>query len=160
MRILVVSDSHGNSARLRRAVRLHKEAEVVLFLGDGAEEAEEIRRELPPERTLIAVRGNNDWGCSWPLTCTLCLEEKRIFMAHGHTYRVKYGLEAFCAAARAQQADIALFGHTHSPLTCYEDGLYLMNPGELSFRNGGPTYGILDITAAGVVPYVNPLPGD
>lgn len=41
-----------------------------------------------------------------------------------------------------------LFGHTHQPLTEYDDGLYMLNPGSL---HGGGTYGVLDITAAGVV---------
>ena len=157
LRRLVVSDSHGNETLLRRVARQHREAEVILFLGDGAEEAERLKLELPPEQTLVAVRGNNDWGCSFPDTCQLHLEGRRIFMAHGHTYRVKYGLQDFCSAARARQADLALFGHTHQSLTLYDDGLYLMNPGALSFGRGGPSYGLVDLTPAGIVAWVQPL---
>ena len=157
MRLLVVSDSHGNESLLRRVVRQHREAEVIIFLGDGTEEAERVRRELPPEQTLVAVRGNNDWGAGFPETCQLHLEGKRIFMAHGHTYRVKYGLKDFCDAARSRQADVALFGHTHQSLTLYEDGLYLMNPGALSYGRGGPSYGLVDLTPAGIVTWVQTL---
>lgn len=49
---------------------------------------------------------------------------------------------------RERQADLLLFGHTHQPLTDYEDGLYLMNPGSLGY---GGTYGYVDITPAGIV---------
>lgn len=115
-----------------------------IFRG-GAEEAERVSRELPPEQTLVAVRGNNDWGAGFPETCQLHLEGRRIFIAHGHTYRVKYGLKDFCDAARSRQADVALFGHTHQSLTLYEDGLYLMNPGALSYGRGGPSYGLVDL---------------
>ena len=38
MRILVVSDSHGNDANLRRAILAQPTAEVVIHLGDGEEE--------------------------------------------------------------------------------------------------------------------------
>ena len=40
-------------------------------------------------------------------------------------------------------ADILLFGHTHMPLTLYEDGLYIMNPG--SCHGYYASYGIIDI---------------
>ena len=52
-------------------------------------------------------------------------------------------------AAREQKADILLFGHTHNAMTDYDDGLYVMNPGSL--RGAYATYGILDITEAGIV---------
>ena len=38
MRILVLSDSHRDKISLMMAVKLHREADVVLFLGDGEED--------------------------------------------------------------------------------------------------------------------------
>ena len=93
--------------------------------------------------------GNCDWGSVLPYQGEYILNKKTIFYTHGHIYQVKYGLETFIAAARDRHADIALFGHTHDPMTDYRDGLYLMNPGSLSGSDG--TYGILDITPAGIV---------
>lgn len=37
MRILVLSDSHRDKISLMMAVKLHREADVVVFLGDGEE---------------------------------------------------------------------------------------------------------------------------
>lgn len=54
---------------------------------------------------------------------------KTIFVTHGHLYDAKSGLYRITSAAREAGADILLFGHTHMPLTLYEDGLYIMNPG-------------------------------
>lgn len=36
MRILVLSDSHRDKISLMMAVKLHREADVIVFLGDGA----------------------------------------------------------------------------------------------------------------------------
>ena len=47
-----------------------------------------------------------------------------------------------------RNADIVLFGHTHLPITEYDDELYLLNPGSLQYADG--TYGIIDITDAGI----------
>ena len=58
-------------------------------------------------------------------------------------------LSGYIHEARAKNADIALFGHTHRGLTRYEDGLYLMNPGSLT-RAGEHSYGIIDITDGGI----------
>ena len=149
MRVLVISDTHGDEQALCRAVEAQPTARVVLHLGDGVREAEAAASAYP-DREFHLIRGNNDWsaGRAYPLTQELLLSGKRVFLTHGHGYRVKMGLYDVVCAARERGADILLFGHTHQPLTDYEDGLYLMNPGSLGY---GGTYGIVDITLAGVV---------
>ena len=95
------------------------------------------------------MRGNCDWGSTLPTIGEITLEGKKIFYTHGHAYNVKYSLYQIVCAARERKADILLFGHTHQPLTDYEDGLYLMNPGSLHGTEG--SYGIVDLTPAGIV---------
>ncbi|NLJ32140.1 MAG: metallophosphoesterase [Clostridiales bacterium] len=148
MRILVVSDTHRNEAALRRAILSQPKAEIVIHLGDGEEEAE-LMKAYFPKKKFFQVCGNCDWGSTLPATGELTAEGKRIFYTHGHIYNVKYGLGEIVAAARAHKADILLFGHTHEPLCEYEAGLYILNPGSL--RGFGGTYGIVDITPAGIV---------
>ncbi len=149
MRILVISDTHGNETALFRVVEAQPTARVVIHLGDGVEEAEAAAAAFP-DREFHLIRGNNDWyaGRSYPLSEELLLGGRRLFCTHGHHYRVKMGLYDAVCAARERQADLLLFGHTHQPLTDYEDGLYLMNPGSLGY---GGTYGYVDITPAGIV---------
>ena len=65
MRILVVSDSHGNDGNLRRAILAQPKAEVVIHLGDGEEELLRAKRSFP-EKMFLAVRGNCDWGSACP----------------------------------------------------------------------------------------------
>ena len=148
MRILVVSDTHRDAFSLRAAILKQPRAEVVIHLGDGEEEAVEAKNSFP-DKMFLMVRGNYDWGSTLPPEGTARLCGKNIFYTHGYTYHVKYGMYEIISAARDRRADILLFGHTHEAMTAFRDGLYLMNPGSLC--GSGGTYGILDITPAGVV---------
>ncbi len=148
MRILVVSDTHRDSGALLRAILREPEAGTVIHLGDGAEEAEAMKLRFPLKK-FLQVCGNCDWGSSLPLDGFLTVGGKNIFYTHGHTYNVKYGLADVESAARRRKADVLLFGHTHCPLSKYDHGLYILNPGSLNGTEG--TYGTLDITPAGIV---------
>lgn len=155
MRILVISDTHGDESALRRAILAQPKAEVVIHLGDGELEMERARPSFP-ERMFLQVRGNCDWGSSLPATGLYTAEGAAIFYTHGHAYGVKAGLYNAICAAREQRARVLLFGHTHKALTDYDDGLYIMNPGSL----GGwqASYGTLDITPQGIVTNIVRLP--
>lgn len=155
MRILVTSDTHGDSASLRRAVLSQPKADIVIHLGDGGDDVERVRSSFP-ERTFLQVRGNCDWGSALPQTGEFEAGGKKIFYTHGHMYGVKSGDYTIISEARSRGADILLFGHTHQPREGYEDGLYIMNPGRLS--GWEPTYGIIDITEQGIVLNVMKLP--
>lgn len=148
MRILVVSDTHRDQYSLEQAILRQPKAEVVVHLGDGEDETELVKRKFP-EKMFLQVRGNCDWGSSLPADGEITLVGKKIFYTHGYTYDVKYGLYSICCTARDKKADILLFGHTHQALTEYDRGLYIMNPGSLHGSLG--TYGIIDITPAGIV---------
>ena len=69
--------------------------------------------------------------------------------------RVDYGIGTILKEAKAQGADIVLFGHTHERFSYYDSdsGIYLLNPGSLSEpRDGkGKSYGVIDIVKSGVV---------
>ncbi|MBQ9082132.1 MAG: YfcE family phosphodiesterase [Clostridia bacterium] len=155
MRVLVVSDSHRRRHMLAKAIKSQPSAEMILFLGDGVEEAEELSRELLPHQTMVMVRGNNDWCCSEPLERQLQIGDHKILMMHGHSRMVKYGIGGALEAARACGADILLFGHTHLPVCEYVDGIYVVNPGALSMpMNGFPTYAFIDIVPQGILPSI------
>lgn len=161
MKILVFSDSHGRSAAMERAVSLHRGAEYLLHAGDGAAEFE-LLSARHPELACAGVRGNCDpasvsVGSPAPLSCTLEIGGKRIFLTHGHTFSVKLGTDALIKRAAEADADIAVFGHTHQPLELFipgvgRNGLWLFNPGTVSGAGTGRfTYGIIEIRANGVL---------
>ena len=138
MRILVLSDSHRDKISLMMAVKLHREADVVVFLGDGEEDFQcEKMSSLLSLKEVHSVRGNCDVYSSLPSEETFACGGKTVFILHGHT----------------RCADIVLYGHTHIPKSEYIDNMYVMCPG--SIRDG--SYGIVDITDNGILCYTADL---
>lgn len=148
MKILVVSDTHGDLFSLKAAINASSAAEVIIHCGDGNSELE-ILKPLYPEKHFIGVRGNCDFCSSAENIETLNLEGKVIFVTHGHLYNAKYGLYRLSCAAREAGADLLLFGHTHTPLCTYDDGLYIVNPG--SCQGYKPSYAYIDISEQGIL---------
>ena len=64
------------------------------------------------------------------------MESVRVFYCHGHKYRVKSGLEQLAEEAKRRDCDVALYGHTHTPLITQMDGITLINPGSLRYNVG------------------------
>ena len=64
------------------------------------------------------------------------IEDKVIFLCHGDKYNVKYGLDEIEAKAKSIDADIVIFGHTHTPLNFKKDNIIYLNPGSVSLPRG------------------------
>lgn len=146
MRILVVSDSHGDVLSLRLAIEAQAKARMIIHLGDGERDMDAVSHLLEGMK-VVQVRGNTDFGVFSPNSCIETVEGKRLYCTHGDRENVKGGTGELKKIARDKEADIVLFGHTHVPASEYDDGLYLFNPG--SIRQG--QYGVVDITKAGIV---------
>ena len=65
MKLLVVSDVHGDLDALERAVDAEADADAVIFLGDGLREAEDLQ-DMRPELKIYSVRGNCDYASFAP----------------------------------------------------------------------------------------------
>ena len=100
----------------------------ILHLGDGASDATALHAQFP-HIPLQAVRGNCDFGGTFPLLNGLDIAGKHIVMTHGHRYGVKSGYAGLIRMGQEMDADILLFGHTH--IAHYEelDGMHILNPG-------------------------------
>lgn len=148
MRILVVSDSHGDKYNLIKAIDEQKSAEIIIHCGDSRGELSDLNL-LYKDKMIVAVKGNCDMGSTLENTQTINVCGKKIFVTHGHLFNAKYTLLNLCLKAREEKADILLFGHTHNPLNIYDDGLYILNPGSLHGYNA--TYGYIDVTDKGIL---------
>ncbi len=146
MRILVLSDSHGQALSMKKAIEAQPTAEVIVFLGDGHRDLEYCKS-LFPEKTYYAVKGNNDFHCDYPLRQIIELYGKRIYIAHGHYEYVKSSAARILTKARENECSIALHGHTHLQKTDYYDGTYIFCPGALY----NDEYGVIDITDNGII---------
>jgi putative phosphoesterase len=154
MRILVVSDTLGDLRTLLQIVKSQPTAEIIIHCGDGNEEAQYIKDSYR-DKMVVAVKGNCDWMCDAPSKEIIKVLGKKIFITHGHLYNAKFGLYNMVCAAREEEADVLLFGHTHNAMTEYDDGLYMMNPG--TCRGYGASYGYIDITEKGEI-FTNIVP--
>lgn len=146
MRILVVSDTHGDLRTLLKVVNSHPTAEVIIHCGDGDEQVQYLKNNYK-DKMIVGVRGNCDWCSQLPSKEILRICGKTIFITHGHLYNAKGTLYPLMCAAREEKADILLFGHTHNAMTYYEDGLHMLNPG--SCHGYMASYGFIDITEKG-----------
>ena len=142
MKILVLSDSHGNVSNMVAAVE--QTAPRMLFhLGDCWRDAEKLH-DLFPDIPLEQVPGNCDHRPSEPSERLLCLADKRILLCHGHTYGVKQSLLTAGYAAEEQNLDLFLFGHTHRPLVDRRGKTLFVNPGSIGdYRR--PFYAVVTI---------------
>lgn len=131
MKLCIASDSHGALGRL--CAMLEKEQpDILLFLGDGGQEAQQAGKLFGVP--VLCVAGNCDLCSQEPLTRTVTQGGVTFFMAHGHRFGVKQGLDAFASAVEQAGAGVGLFGHTHQPYGKAWGGLWLYNPG--SIREG------------------------
>lgn len=141
MKIIVISDSHGNTAMVKDIISTNSTAEVVIFCGDGCSDIEEIRY-LFPTKMIISVRGNCDWYCNSPDSTEITLCGKKIFITHGQLYGVKEYYSPLIAHGHNINADIVLFGHTHIQYASVDDSMLVMNPGSCAHSK---YFGIIEI---------------
>ncbi len=151
---------------MRKAIRLHPDAEVIFFLGDGLADIDEVALDFP-EKMFYAVRGNCDFrsialGNPVKKTEEVFIEGRKIVLTHGDLYDAKYGTDGLCIMAVSRDADIVLFGHTHTPYVNYfplddtdsaecDSGkpFYLFNPG--SIGEGKYSFGVITLSEGSVL---------
>lgn len=145
MKLLVFSDSHGNYSKMRAAVKLHPDAKMIIFLGDGLRDADTLFDEYK-SIPHAAVKGNCDFISTFGDETyldeqTIDVAGVRIFLCHGHKYGVKSSETHLWYRAREKEVNAAFFGHTHDPYDRYFEGIQLFNPGSI----GAGNYGVVHI---------------
>lgn len=146
MKLLIFSDSHGHVEPMLRAVEAEgaDTLSAVVHLGDGWRDAEELHA-LYPRIPLEQVPGNCDLGRFEDPERLVFFGSCPVLLCHGHTLGVKSSLLRASYEARERGAKALLFGHTHTPLIDYHEGLWLINPGSIGdYRR--PTCCVLTIT--------------
>ena len=151
-KILVVSDTHKKLIDFKKLLQIYEnEITDVIHLGDNCTDADDFI-DLYENLNFHVVKGNCDYTqrCSDFKLATF--EYAKIFMTHGHEYDVKFGLNTLCYEGLERNANIILFGHTHSSLLEKVNDVIMMNPGSLSYPRGvvERTYAVIQIDDDGV----------
>lgn len=154
MRIVALSDTHGNSYALESVILRNTDADWIFHLGDGERELDNFllsHQKLAPK--IIHVAGNCDFESLSPEIFVLPVLDHKILATHGHLYGVSSSLDKLRELALTNECDIVIFGHTHVKYESYENGIYFLNPGSASIPRDGskPSFGHIDISPAGVV---------
>ena len=99
-------DSHKNFNSIRRAVEREPDADLLIHAGDVQRDVDDIL-DAWPELPCEYVQGNNDFSVTGvPSQRRFECGGKRIFLTHGHMYRVKSSTARLVQKARAMGADI------------------------------------------------------
>ena len=155
MRLLILSDTHGNYLLAVKALEETGQVDRIIHLGDEYEDARMIEAIIGSP--LIKVPGNCDLGVEDARNITVEFDGIRIFMTHGDRYQVKSGLARLHKKATAEQAGIVLYGHTHVAAITDIDGILFVNPGCLGYNCSAPSYAILTITHGKVAAEICPI---
>lgn len=156
MKILVISDTHGDTNKAEKAIKSNKEVNLIIHLGDYFRDAQKLSA-LFPDIPMEYIYGNSDFMINdVPAEKLLEICGKKIFITHGHKYSVKWDYEKLFRKAEELNADVLLFGHTHIPEIIKRDKYYVLNPGSTSDpRNDtDESYAVIDINNGKVAPKI------
>lgn len=154
MKVLVISDTHGNIENARYILDSAKAAGIkaVLHCGDYVSDARLIDK-FYPEVEVYSVYGNCDVGFGGEYSMAVEIEGVTIYMTHGHRYGVKWGeYDELAIDAIAHDAKVAVCGHAHEAHLEIIDDVIVINPGSLTLPRDSkyPSYGILELEAGHV----------
>ncbi len=129
MKAVIVSDSHGNSGILESIFANERNIDCVIHLGDGADDLMGLNSYIG-RIPVYQIKGNNDPSFfNFSPKLITHIGNIKIFACHGHLLDVKYGLTKLYYAARQDDCEIALYGHTHIPNVEEADNITFFNPG-------------------------------
>lgn len=140
-RILITADTHGHIDNVVRLME-NVEFDAVIHLGDYTRDAFSLKR-LYADKEFYMVKGNNDFSGETEKVITV--GEHKIFLCHGHLHGVGTNLLRLSLAAREKGADVALFGHIHTPEDIMVNSVRIFSPGSPSYpRMSSRSVGILE----------------
>lgn len=147
MRILIVSDIHGNLDNMKKVIQNDPSFDCLLLVGDLL--AGPNIDGYDPERLadflniygdkVICVKGNCDYEYDTKLLnfsvdklyITLPMDNKIFLITHGHYYYKKNLPEV--------PYDVLISGHTHVPVLERDKGKIFVNPGSITLPRRGST---------------------
>ena len=153
-KILIVSDSHRRTENIKIAID-REIPDMLIHLGDIEDDPKIVRGWLDEAAKkagktypvpAVFIQGNCDRysGADLKKAAVFEVNDHRFFCTHGHRQGVGFGVENLMYSAMENEADIAIYGHTHMPFDeTFESGLAagdevrILNPGSISSPRGG-----------------------
>ena len=132
MRILLISDSHGNNEAVDDLIVKWPNVDLYLHAGDS----ECHPRSVYPFRV---VRGNCDYSFD--------MEEELLIPTPFGNILMRHKKEVSTKRLEKDNVKVFIYGHTHVPECVKRKGVAFINPGSLAYPRSelGPTYMVLDM---------------
>ncbi len=140
VKVLVISDSHGNLQRLEEIIKKESPFDYLIHCGDGVGDI--LHAEIPSDTVIVRVTGNVDLNRGYDIGRieTVVIDNRTFIVSHGDLFYVNRNYDLILNKGIELGADAVIFGHTHKKL--YVGGMpSLFNPGP---ANKG-AYGIIGI---------------
>lgn len=137
MKILIMSDNHGDVLTIEQVMEQHKDIRYIFHCGDYCSSHK--------NDYLIRVQGNCDYE-EISHEKIVELDGLRFLIVHGHLFSRVNLVTQLAQYAKTKNCDVVCFGHIHRRVFEVIDGITLINPGSLSYNYDGttPGYAIFD----------------
>lgn len=147
---IVFSDLHGDYSSLKKISQFASKNQGAIFAGDGGDVLADFK-----DQNWYTVKGN----CDQIGKDEMVFEQEgvKIFLTHGHLYGVKSSYLRILMRAKELGCGVVVFGHTHQPMICEEDGVLMVNPGSCSYYASPKTYACLVLSNGKASAYLNQL---
>ena len=160
MKILLLSDTHGDLHTTKQILQQHTDVDVKIHLGDVGFPLQELD-------DCTVVKGNHDSNRYLPQELHLSLENREVLCLHGNLFDDETVQEVLSRKDVAQEdimdvcteilhtklasyakrkgCDTVFYGHTHHACFLEMDGVLFVNPGSVSFGVSKNTYALVTI---------------
>lgn len=126
MKLLVMSDTHGDAEVINKVRESHPSVDAVIHCGDS-----ELPFDHPYLEGVLRVRGNCDRDDRFVEEELVEMNGVKIFVAHGHLLNVKSNIMNLYYRAKELEADAVFFGHSHVLGSELMENILFVNPGSL-----------------------------
>ena len=146
MRILVLSDTHGDISRacqIYHILQKQGQVDLIIHCGDYYKDAIHMSERLGAP--TVWVKGNTDGSFDENGYTIVDTECGSLLVTHGHMENVDFSQQNLYYKALEHDCCAAIFGHTHRAVSAEAGGIHLLNPGSLTRpRDGsGGTFGLI-----------------
>ena len=132
MKLLIMSDTHGDADIIQTVKNYYPDVDKVIHCGDS-----ELSYDHPFLQGVDRVRGNCDYfEDQFPDDLILDVDSDRIYIAHGHHFKVKTTLIPLSYRVEEVGATICCFGHSHLLGAEKIGDTLFLNPGSLRKPRG------------------------
>lgn len=130
-KLVVISDSHHDMARLEQLLPVINSADYLVYCGDGVMDVMWLRGRITVP--IVCVKGNNDIGLNVQITdlASVAFGKTKALVTHGHKFGVRQGISNVLGMAIMKDCKLVFFGHTHKYMDFIQGGVHFINPGAL-----------------------------